>query len=158
MGQQTAEDTATSTIQIAASPQVVYELVVDVSRMGQWSPEATGTFGDPGELKAGDKFWGTNRKGVFRWFTRCTVLAAVPGRLFEFDVDLGPSSISRWRYEFTATPEGCEVTETWEDRRTGPLSGPVKWAGSLLIPGPRAPHNLHNIEMTLQRLKAAAEG
>lgn len=157
MGQQTAESTATSSVTIAATSEDVYDLVVDVSRMGEWSPEATGTIGHPSELRVGDKFWGMNRKGVFRWFTRCTVLAAVPGRRFEFDVDLGPSPISRWRYEFTRTPEGCEVTETWEDRRTGPLAGPVKWAGGLMIPGPRGSHNLRNIETTLQRLKAAAE-
>ncbi|MEZ5185021.1 MAG: SRPBCC family protein [Candidatus Nanopelagicales bacterium] len=157
MEQLTAEGTATSSIAIAASPDAVYDLVADVSRMGEWSPEATGTIGHPSELKAGDKFWGLNRKGVFRWFTRCTVLAAVPGRRFEFDVDFGPSPISRWTYEFTAAPDGCEVTETWVDRRRGALAAPMKWAGGVMIPGPRGSHNLRNIETTLQRLKAAAE-
>jgi uncharacterized protein YndB with AHSA1/START domain len=152
-----SDDTASASITINASPREIYDLIADVSRMGEWSPEATGTIGDPEVLKAGDKFWGTNRKGFVRWFTRCTVRAADPGERFEFDVDMGPSPISRWTYELRETDGGCEVTETWQDRRFGPLAGPVKWVGKGIIPGPRADHNQRNIETTLQRLKTAAE-
>ncbi len=153
-----SETTATSSIEIEATPDRVYDLVVDVARMGEWSPEATGTMGDPGEVQVGDHFWGLNRKGVWRWFTRCTVLEAQRGKHFVFDVDFPPSPVSRWTYEFQATDTGCVVTETWEDRRFGPLAFPIKWAGQVIIPGPRAPHNQRNIETTLRALKAAAEG
>lgn len=152
------EDTlASASITIAAPPERVYDLVADVTRMGEWSPEASGTIGQPSALQPGDKFWGTNRRGFVRWFTRCTVRRADRGERFEFDVDFGPSDISRWTYEFTPVDGGCEVTETWQDRRFGPLAGPVKWVGKGIIPGPRADHNQRNIEITLQRLKAAAE-
>lgn len=153
-----SETTATSTIEIAATPERVYDLVVDVARMGEWSPEATGTIGSPGTVQPGDHFWGLNRKGVWRWFTRCTVLEAQRGKRFVFDVDFPPSPVSRWTYDFRATDTGCEVTETWDDRRSGPLAAPIKWVGGIMIPGPRASHNQRNIESTLRALKAAAEG
>lgn len=151
------DTTARASIVIGASPQDVYDIVVDVAQMGNLSPESTGTIGTPGPLKVGDKFWGTNKSGRWRWFTRCTVLEADPGRVFEFDVDFGPMPVSRWRYEFAATDAGCEVTETWEDRRNGALAAPIKAVGGVLIPGPRADHNQQNIEATLARLKAVAE-
>ncbi|MCU0298095.1 MAG: SRPBCC family protein [Candidatus Nanopelagicales bacterium] len=153
-----SETTASSTIEIAAPPEHVYDLVVDVARMGEWSPESTGTIGSPGAVETGDHFWGLNRKGVFRWFTRCTVLEAERGQRFVFDVDFPPSPVARWTYEFRATDTGCEVTESWEDRRFGPLAGPIKWFGGIVIPGPRAAHNQRNIETSLRALKAAAEG
>jgi uncharacterized protein YndB with AHSA1/START domain len=157
MSQPVSPTVARATIHIDAPADIVYDLVVDVSRMGQWSPENTGTIGSPGPVGAGDHFWGVNRRGLVRWFTRCTVLEAERGRRFAFDVDFGPSPVSRWTYDFTDVDAGCEVTETWEDRRAGGLAAPVKWVGGLIIPGPRAEHNQRNIEITLNRLKAAAE-
>ena len=41
-------------IEIAATPEVVYDLVADVARMGEWSPEATGAKGANRILTAGD--------------------------------------------------------------------------------------------------------
>jgi len=148
---------ASASIEIKASPEAVYDLVSDVARMGEWSPEATGAVGASEQATAGDHFWGLNRKGIWRWFTRCTVREAQRGRRFVFDVDLPPMPISRWIYEFEDTDEGCRVTETWQDRRRGQVSAPIKKIGGLLIPGPRTPHNQRNIETTLQRLKTAAE-
>lgn len=157
MAQPVSPTEARATIHIDAPAEHVYDLVVDVSRMGQWSPENTGTVGSPGPVGVGDRFWGVNRRGLVRWVTRCTVLEADRGRRFAFDVDMGPSPVSRWVYDFEQTGRGCEVTETWVDRRGGLLAAPVKWVGGLIIPGPRADHNQRNIEITLQRLKAAAE-
>ena len=151
------ERTSKASITIDASPDKVYDLIVDVAQMGNISPESTGTIGNPGDLTVGDKFWGLNKRGAWRWFTRCTVLAADPGRTFEFDVDFGPMPVSRWRYDIVPAGDGCEVTETWEDRRDGALAGPIKAVGSMIIPGPRAEHNQANIEATLQRLKELAE-
>ena len=44
---------------------------------------------------------GDEPQGLRGWFTRCTVRRADRGERFEFDVDFGPSDISRWTYEFT---------------------------------------------------------
>ena len=148
---------ARASVAIAASPLTVYDLVTDVAQMGQWSPEATGAAGAPKQLGVGDHFWGLNKRGIVRWFTRCTVVQADPGKRFVFDVDFPPMPVSRWTYEFEATEGGCRVSETWDDRRFGPFGPAIRGLGQALIPGPRAEHNQRNIEITLARLKAAAE-
>jgi hypothetical protein len=144
-------------IEIAATPAQVYDLVADVARMGEWSPEATGSRGAPAELAVGDKFWGKNRRGFVAWTTRCTVLVAQPGSEFVFNVDAAGQGISRWKYEFVETDLGCVVTESWVDRRGGVLGLPIKLFGQVVIPGDRAEHNRRNILITLQSLKRTAE-
>ena len=142
--------------EIAADPKVVYDLVSDLPRMGEWSPENTGgrwIRGATGPV-AGAKFRGSNRKGFLRWSTTCTVTEAKPGEIFAFDVGFGPTSISHWSYVFTATPTGTRVTESWTDRRPGwmKLGGVV----AMGVPN-RGAHNRSNMETTLAELKAEAE-
>jgi hypothetical protein len=149
--------TVSESIHIAAAPEVVYDLIADVASVGQFSPEATGALGAGARLGVGDTFWGTNRRGLWFWVTRCRVTSADRGRAFAFDVDFGPLPVSRWSYEIVATDEGCTVTETWVDRRDGRRGELFSKAGSVIIPGPRDEHNRINIRQTLDALKAAAE-
>lgn len=145
-------------IVITAPADVVYDLVSDVTRMGEWSPEATGARRVDGPLQVGDTFIGLNKRGLVRWFTTNTVLAADRGAEFEFDTNFGPLPVSRWRYDFEDTGEGTtRVIETWLDRRQGLLSVPVKVTGQLIIPGNREDHNRANMVQTLRRLKEVAE-
>src|SRR6187402_2385981 len=90
---------------IAADPKVVYDLVSDVTRMGEWSPETTSCrwLSGDGPAAMGARFRGTNQRHVARWTTICTVTAADPGRRFAFDVRWGPWSISEWSYEIEPT-------------------------------------------------------
>lgn len=148
---------ATETIEIDASPEAVYDLVSDVWRMGEWSPEATGARGGRRVLRPGARFIGTNRRGRARWFTACTVGRADRGQCFEFDVDFGVLPISTWRYELERVGAGTRVTETWIDRRRGVRGSVIAAFGRLLIPGSRAPHNASGMQTTLRRLKVAAE-
>jgi hypothetical protein len=145
-------------IHIDAAPAVVYDLVADVARMGEWSPEATGAVRASAVLHAGDRFIGSNKRGPVRWWTLCTVLRAHRGEVLQFDVDAGPVPLSRWTYTFTEAPGGgTTVTETWLDRREGVTGLPVRLLGSLLIPGDRAAHNRSTMRATLATLKAVAE-
>ena len=144
-------------IDIQASPDLVYDLIADVSSVGQFSPEATGALGAGRRLRVGDTFWGTNKRGPWIWATRCRVTSADRGRAFAFDVDFGLLPISSWSYQILATEGGCSVTETWVDRREGRRGKLVSRAGSLLIPGPRDEHNRRNIRQTLEALKVVAE-
>jgi hypothetical protein len=153
----TMATTVVESIVIEAEPGAVYDLVADVARMGEWSPEATGARGAEPVLKQGDRFIGWNRRGFVRWFTQCTVLAASRGAEFAFDVDFGPVPVSRWTYEFAALDGGTRVTETWVDRRRGIFGPAVRLAGQLVIPGPRAAHNRATMVQTLRRLKVEAE-
>ncbi len=153
------EPTVTESIRINAAPEVVYDLVADVSRMGEWSPEATGARrATPGsQKKVGDTFTGLNKHGIARWSTQCTVTQANRGEEFEFTVEFKPFKISTWRYTFAADGEGTIVTEEWFDDRDGLRGATIKALGQALIPGSRPEHNSRNMQVTLANLKRAAE-
>lgn len=141
---------------IAAPPQVVWHLVSDLPRMGEWSPEATGGRWKDGTSRAckGARFAGRNRSGWRRWSTLSTVTGCDPGSAFEFEVTSGPVKVARWRYDIVATDEGCTVTESWEDRRPGWFA-----TATSLITGvsDRRAHTEWNINTTLDALARAAE-
>ena len=70
-----------ASIEIAASPETVYDLVSDVTRMGEWSPESTGAeWIDGGAGNKGDWFEGHNKSGDNEWTRACQVAAAERGR------------------------------------------------------------------------------
>jgi len=143
------------TTTIAARPAVVYDLIADVTRMGEWSPETTSCRWVDGDCATlGARFRGTNRHRLARWTTSCTVTAADPGRRFAFDVTWGPWAVSEWSYDIEPAEGGCRITESWTDRRTTGLR-----VGSPLVLGisDRAAHNRNGMESTLRALKAAAE-
>lgn len=101
------------TITIDRPAEEVYDLVADVSKMGNWSPVATG-----GEYDEGSDRWFTGRNaiGEFTWETRCEVVAAERGREFAF-VNHGPDgkrALVRWGFLFSPAGSGTEVTQTWE--------------------------------------------
>ena len=72
---------------IAASPESIYALVSDLSRMGEWSTENIGgewTNGEPGQV--GSRFLGTNRIKTFEWSVPVEVTIADPGECFELSL------------------------------------------------------------------------
>jgi hypothetical protein len=142
--------------QVSADSRRVYDLVSDLPRMGQWSPENTGGRWIDGAAGAalGAKFKGSNRQGFRRWSTVVTVIAAEPGKRFAFDVHTGPVHVSTWDYRFVEDGSGCRVVESWTDRRPG-------WMKLVAVPvtgvKDRGAHNRRNMEVTLAALKQAAE-
>ncbi len=141
---------------VAAKPEAVWRLVSDVTRMGEWSPETRSCrwLGGADGPAAGARFRGSNRHGILRWSTTCTVTAAAEGERFTFDVTYGPVPISTWDYVFAATADGTEVTESWTDRR--PAWMKIGGAVAMAI-ADRGAHNRRTMEATLAALKAAAE-
>jgi hypothetical protein len=146
---------ASSSIEIAASPETVYELVSDVVTLPRWAEECVRCKWLRGATTAtvGARFMGINRKGVFRWFSVSEVTDADPGRCFGFEV-LGRTA--HWEYRIGPSPRGSVVTESWWDRRSWVVR-------HLLAPAVSGTHdrvrwNQQNIVLTLQRLKAFAEG
>jgi hypothetical protein len=141
---------------IDAAPEAVYELVSNLPRMGEWSPENTGGRWLDGATgpAPGVRFRGTNKERFRRWSTTATVVEATPGEAFVFDVTVGPLKVARWGYRITPSGGGCDVTESWEDHRAGwmkAIAGPVTGVSD------RPSHNEENMRVTLQRVKAAAE-
>lgn len=96
---------------IDATPEQVYALVADITRMGEWSPVCTGGWWDEGATgQAGDWFTGRNELPDRTWETRSLVEVADPGREFAFLVSGGNT---RWGYTFTPEGDGTRVTESW---------------------------------------------
>lgn len=143
--------------EIRATPEEVWALVADITRMPQWSPEnIEGRWLDGAVPTAvGARFAGTNRNGARTWSTVCTVIESEPARSFAFRVAVGPLPISEWRYTFEPTPGGTHVVERWTDRRNALVR-----AVSPLITGvrERPEHNRRTMEQTLAGLASAAEG
>jgi uncharacterized protein YndB with AHSA1/START domain len=142
--------------QIAAAPGVLFDLVSDVTRMGEWSPETASCrwVGDVTAAEVGARFRGTNRRGPLLWTTTCTVTAADPGRRFAFAVSWAGVRISDWAYTFTPDGTGCEVVEAWSDRRPAFMR-----VASMPVMGvvDRGAHNRRGMETTLAALQRTAE-
>jgi len=141
---------------VDAPPSVVWGLVADVTRMGEWSPEtheATWTGGAIGPV-VGATFTGRNRLGGRSWTTRCRITEATPGRSFAFAVSKGPFRVAEWRYDLEPAGGGCVVTESVVDRRGGVMHAVAQIATGVTD---RATHNRRTMTATLAELKAAAE-
>ena len=147
---------ATSTVEINATPEAIYALITDLDAMSELAEEAARMRWVSAAAVAapGAKFRGTNRNGWRRWTTTCKVTDAEPGRRFAFNVTHTGVPISRWQYDIAVAATGCSVTESTWDRRPGWFKGPAALAtGTPDRQGANAAH----IDATLQRLKARAE-
>ncbi len=142
--------------EIEAPAEEVWAMVSDVTRMGEWSPEATGGKWVKGATgpAVGARFRGRNRHGIRRWSTSGKVVECEPGTAFAFDIVVGPLSVARWTYTFEPTATGCRVTERWDDKRT-PLMPTIGRLASGV--SDRANHNRAGMEQTLENLAKAAE-
>jgi uncharacterized protein YndB with AHSA1/START domain len=141
---------------INATPEHVYNLVADLPRMGQWSPECKCVeWADGSTIPAeGARFVGHNRGGpfnLFRWSRRGRVLAADPGREFAFITEEGGRESTVWRYRFEPVEGGTRVAESYEVRWI-PL-----WARIVDVPANRYRELQDAMRHTLEQLKSAAE-
>ena len=143
---------------IAASPEEVYAAISDVTRMGEWSPEAAhhSWLGPATGPAVGARFRGRNRNGWRRWSTVAEVVDCEPGRSFVFEVRSLGLRVARWGYTITPGPEAdrCTVTESWTEQR----GLTIKVLG-LFATGvkDRATHNRRTMIATRDALAAAAE-
>ena len=144
-------------LDIGAEAGVLYEMVSDLPRIGEWSPECEGVDWE-GEVSvpvAGSTFVGHNAVGPgrrFRYSRHGRVLVADPGREFAFITDEGGRESTVWRYRFESQDDGrTRVTESYEVRWI-----PV-WARILDVPLNRHQELLRGMRTTLERLRAAAE-
>jgi uncharacterized protein YndB with AHSA1/START domain len=142
-------------LQIAASPERLWELVSDVRNMSRWSPEtfkARWIDGATGPT-VGARFKGYNRWHAIVWSTTVEVEVADPGREFTFAVIMGGKRRTKWSYTFEPGDGGTLVTEA----RT-PFSTPFfrRNVQRYLMRGHRESFK-DGMQTTLQRLKVAAE-
>jgi hypothetical protein len=143
-------------VTIEADAQLLYEMVSDLPRIGEWSPECERVDWDGAVTSAavGTTFWGFNAVGPgrrIRYSRHGRVLVAEPGREFTFITDEGGRESTVWRYTFEPTESGTKVTEAYEVRWI-----PI-WARIIDVPLNRHGELLRNMGTTLDRLKLAAE-
>jgi hypothetical protein len=143
-------------IVIATTPQRIFDLVSDLPRMGEWSPECERVEWVEGATAAaeGARFIGHNRGGPFRllrWSRGGRVLAADPAREFAFVTEEGGRESTAWRYRFEPVDGGTQVTESYEVRWI------PTWARIVDVPTNRHRELREAMRHTLGRLKAAAE-
>ncbi|HZP29920.1 MAG TPA: SRPBCC family protein [Acidimicrobiia bacterium] len=104
--------TFSDSVVIDRSPEDLYDMVSDVTRMGEWSPVCKACWWEEGDgPRVGAWFGGRNELPERTWKTRSEVVAADRGREFAFVVN---GTIARWGYTFTPVDGGTEVTESWQ--------------------------------------------
>jgi uncharacterized protein YndB with AHSA1/START domain len=136
----------------------VWELLTDLSRMPEWSPELVRMVPlKRGGLRVGQWYLGINRRKAVVWPTRSVVAAVTPGRVLAWDTK---SSGARWIWELEDVDAGARTRVI--HRRPVPealttlsrVFAPVFLGG-----GPEHADELEQgMARTLAGLKAAAEG
>ena len=141
---------------IAAPPDVVYDAIADVTRMGEWSSEChTCEWHDGVDGPAvGATFDGHNRNGDNEWTTQGTVVVADPGREFAFECSMMDFHYATWGYRIEPTDGGCTVTEWNDDLR--PESA-LEFSAQISGVSDRVERNRETISGTLDRIAAALE-
>ncbi len=145
------------TIDIAADPGRVWELVHDVRRMPDWSPQVTSTRLRSGfdEVALGTEFTNRNVLGELVWTTHAEVVAFTHGVEFAFRVienwviwsfHLEPTATGTRLTQRRVAPDG--ISDLSRDLTEGYMGGTEKFT-EIMRTGMRE---------TLDRIKATAEG
>ena len=140
-----------ATVQIDASPEVVWEVLSDLGRMPEFSPELRKAFvlGRPG---LGANILGINRRGVVAWPTTSKVVRWEPARAVAWKVR---ESGATWVYELEPVAGGTSVT----GRRVLAKFGVATALMGPIIGGAEG-HDRElgeGIRTTLERIKAVVE-
>lgn len=145
------------TLHMNASPGVVWELVTDVTRIGEFSPETLeGRWvGGATGPAVGARFQGhvkRNGRGPMYW-TTCTITRCEAERDFAFTVEApGMKAVNTWRYQLVPSGDGTDVTESFT--LTPSLFIRTYWT---LFGGMRSKTNRRGMTETLNRIKTVAE-
>ena len=152
-------DQDTVEIVVAAPPDRVYDLVADVTRTPELSPEIVSVrwLGEATGPAVGARFEATNvSSGGKTWRNRPVVTVAERGREFAFSRTEPFSGTVAWRYRFEPVDGGTRVVESYEVER------PVTRLGWFVIEkvfrsGNRREELRAGMRTTLERLRALVE-
>lgn len=148
----TYPQTASASIEVAAAPDVVWDLVADITRMGEWSPECVRAVWEDGATgpEVGAHFHGFNRAGTFEWDVPCIVTDCESGRVFAFAVPRDGPSINTWRFDFAPSAGGTALTESFDVPAINVEGSPANFDG-------RFEMLVKAINKTIANIKTAAE-
>ena len=145
-------------VHVAAPPHAVYDLVSDVTRTPELSPEVVACSWHEGVTgpAVGARFVATNKAGRMRWDNHPVVIAAEPAREFAFARTERFAGTVEWRYALEPADGGTRVTLSYEVTR------PITWLGWFIISGiagckDRRSDLRRGMEQTLQRMRVLLE-
>ncbi|MDF9715128.1 SRPBCC family protein [Nocardioides sp. ChNu-153] len=141
---------------VAAPVDAVWDLVSDVTRIGEFSPEtfeARWTRGSTGPA-VGATFKGhVKRNGVGpTYWTPCRITRCEPGRVLEWSVGTPKQTINNWGYRLEPAGDGTRVTEYY--RLDPALPVRLYW---LLLGQLRGRTNERGMRTTLDRMARVLE-
>ena len=146
-------------LEIDAPPEKVYDLVADVTRTPEFSPEVrrcTWLDGATGPA-VGARFEVVNKAGRGpAWKNRPLVIVADRGREFAFSRTEKAAGTLVWRYRFEPVGDGTRVTESYE------VTEPITRVGWFIIGGlyglkDRRADLRSGMQLTLEQLRRTAE-
>ncbi|BCY09367.1 SRPBCC family protein [Actinoplanes sp. L3-i22] len=146
-------------LHIDAPAESLYDLVSDVPRTPQWSPEVISCRWLDGhtEARAGARFLARNKKRWFAWSNRPVVRTAERGREFAFTRTERGGGTILWFYRFTASGTGTEVEHGYRVLRPVPAALHIVLRVLLGVGDLR--DDLHqNMTTSLRRLAGVATG
>ena len=143
-------------LEVAATPAEVWDLVTDVTRIGEFSREtfeARWLRGSSGP-EVGARFKGhVKRNGVGpTYWSLCTVTKSVPEQEFEFSVGASSATVNNWGYALEPSGSGTRVTEYFRLESSLPVR--AYWA---LLGHLRGRTNEKGMRTTLERMRAVVE-
>jgi uncharacterized protein YndB with AHSA1/START domain len=146
---------------VEASPEAVWELISDVTRLSEWGGECRGAEWVEGSGPgAGGRFRGLQRRGDMEWETISVVTKFEPGRTFAWAVNDLDNPAATWGFELS--PEGS-ATRVAYAAVMGP--GPSGLTAHIdqhpdreeAIVAARLEEHRRNMTTTLAAIKAVAE-
>jgi Polyketide cyclase / dehydrase and lipid transport len=151
----------TRTTTVDAPPDAVFDIIADVTRIGELSPICKAAWWDEGAKPAqgsapreGAWFTGRNEmEGREPWERRCEIVLVEPGRALGWIAGGRDEGVVEWTYRFRPVADGTEVEESWrvikdDERITGLPEEHLQGLLSMTETG---------IEVTLANLKKIAE-
>ena len=141
-------------VEIAASPAQVWDVVSDLRRMGEWSPQCVRMAVLGREVGVGTRTLNLNRDGWKRWPTTSRVVVFEPEQTLAFRV---PLNRTVWTYELEPSATGTVLTES--RRAPSGVSRLSNIAVGAALGGTEAfeASLSDGIRRTLERIKAEAE-
>lgn len=96
-------------IEIDGTPEQVWAVVSDLTRMGEWSPQCKKMFVLGGPVKAGTRTVNVNRRGALVWPTSSKIVTFEPNREIAWRV---AENNSVWGFAIDTTDNGVTVTQS----------------------------------------------
>jgi hemerythrin-like domain-containing protein len=106
----------TTVVDVAATPQQVWDVLSDVSRVGEWSHECRRAEWLDGarSVAVGARFRGGNRSGSMKWSRPCTIEVADAPHTLAWVTDGGVyGDNSAWRFSLTPHGDGTRIEQSF---------------------------------------------